>query len=149
ESGRADGAERLLVIHPHGSDETDGAERPVDEPVARADERDLGQRWVGELVAQADERTLRRTRLPEHVDQVGAALDELEQASVRAQLLGPYLAEQVCRPADVQALLGRDELRECRPKRREEGALGVAEALVLEPAPEQRSPELQPGDRLV
>src|SRR5581483_12060849 len=39
--GRADGAERLLVVHSYRPDEAHGSERAVHEPVARADERDL------------------------------------------------------------------------------------------------------------
>ena len=100
----------------------------MDEPVARADERDLGRRRVRELVAEAYERALGRARLAEHVEQVGPALDELEQASVSVELLCAHLAEQVGRAADVQSLLRGDELGERRPERVEECALGGAEA---------------------
>ena len=104
-----------------GPDEADGAERPVDEPVAGADERDLAQRGMVELVADADERPARLDgRLAEHLEQRGALLDELEQVAVRLELLGAHVAEQVGGAADVQPLLGRDELGERRPKRGEE-----------------------------
>ena len=148
ERSRAHGPERLLVVHPDGADEADGAERAMDEPVAGADERDLGESRVREIVSEADERTLRRARLSEHVDQVGPALDELEQAPVRVELLCADLAEEVGRAADVEALLGGDELAERGPERGEELALGRAEAGILEAAPEQARAELQPGARL-
>jgi len=104
---------------------------------------------VHELVAKPHERTLRRARLPEHVDQVGAALDELEQASVGVELLGADLAEKIGGAADVEALLRRDELRERGPQRGQEGPLAGAQPLVVEAAPKQTRPELQTGDGLV
>src|SRR5207244_13414196 len=116
---------------------------------ARADERDLGQGWVHELVSHADIRTLRRGRLTEHVEQVGPALDELEQAPVRIELVGAHAAQEVGGAAYVQALFGRGEPRERRPERREERPLSLAQPGVLEAPPEQRRSELQPGDGLV
>ena len=82
-----------------------------------------------ELVADADERAARlERRLAEHLEQRGALLDELEQVAVRLELLGAHLAEQVGGAADVEPLLGRDELGERRPERGEERALAQAEA---------------------
>ena len=94
------------------------------------------------LVAEADVRTPRRAWLPEHVEQVGAALYELEQASVRVHLLCSHLAEQVGGTTDVQSLLGGDGLGERRPERIEECMLGGAEAGILEAPPEQARTQL-------
>ena len=112
ERGRAHRAERLLVVHPHRADEADGAERPVDKAVARTDERDLGERRVGELVAEANVRLPGCARLPDRVEQVGAALDEPEQAAICVELFRPDLAEQIGGTADVQTLRSADELGE-------------------------------------
>ena len=114
----------------------------MDEPVARADESDLGERRVHELVSEAHERALRRPRLPEHVEQVGPALDELEEAPVGVELLCPYLAEKVGGAADVEALLGRFELHERWSERCEEHALRGAEPGVLESPSEDSSSQL-------
>ena len=121
----------------------------MDEPVARADECDLGEGRVGELVAEADKRPLRRARPAEDIEQVGPALDELEQASVCVHLLCPDLAEQVGGTTDVQSLLGGDELGERRPERVEECVLGGAESGIVEAPPEQARTQLQSGDGLV
>src|SRR2546427_11944815 len=115
----------------------------MDEPVARADERDLTQRGMVELLAHAHVRPPRlERRLAEHVEQGSALLDELEEASVRVQLLGAQLTEQVGGTADVEALLRGDELRERGTQHREEDALALAQALIFEAAPHQRGAEL-------
>ena len=114
----------------------------MNEPVTRAHERDLVEGRVGELVAEADERTLGRARLPEHVEQVGPALDELEQAAVRVELLRPDLAEQVGGAADVQAPFRGLELHERRPERVEERVLGGTETGILEAPPQHAGAQL-------
>src|SRR5712691_11029640 len=141
-SGGADGADGLLVVHAHRPDEADRAERAVHEAVARADERDLAQRRMRELCADADERPpgLGR-RVAEHFEEGRALLDEIEQVAVGVELLGAYLAEQVGRTADVEALRGRDELGERRPQRGEERALVGTERRVVDAAAEQRRAE--------
>src|SRR5258705_7842692 len=111
----------------------------MDEPVARADERDLTERGMVELLAHAHVGPPRlERRLAEHVEQGGTLLDELEEAPVRVELLGAQLAEQVGGTADVEALLGGDELRERRTQHGEEGALTLAQARIFEAAPQKR-----------
>ena len=90
-----------------------------------------------------------RSRLAHDAEQLGALLDELEQAAVRVELLGAHLAEQVGGAADVQALLRGDELGERGPKRSEEGTLARRQPGIVEAAAQERRPELEAGHRLV
>ena len=84
---RADGAERLLVVHAQRPEQADGAERLVREPVGRADERELAEAGRLELVADASERPAQAERLREHVEQRRALLERVDQAAVGADLL--------------------------------------------------------------
>ena len=102
-----------------------------------------------ELLADADERPRGSSGEPSTSSIAARFSTQLEQAAVRLELLGAHLAEQVGGAADVEALLGRDELGERGPQRGEERALARRRARILEAAAEQRRAELEPRDRLV
>ena len=75
------------------------------EPVRRADEREVAEPGLLELLADARERPARVEPLREHVEQRRPLLERLEQAAVRADLLGPHLVEQPGGAADVEPAL--------------------------------------------
>ena len=89
------------------ADQADRAERAVRDPVGRADEREVVESRVRELVADPDERPARVERLGEHVEQRAAALEQVDQRAVRAELLVAHLVEQAGGAADVDPLLRR------------------------------------------
>ena len=88
-----------------------------------------------QLDADADERTARVERLAEHTEQGGALLEQLEQPLISLELVAAGALEQSGRATDVEALTFPEQLRERRPKRREEGGLALGEAGILEPLP--------------
>src|SRR5579862_5917552 len=97
-----------------------------------------------EVVPDADERLTRlERRLTEDVEQRRPLLDELEEVAVGLELLGADLAEEVGGAADVEPLLGGDELREGRPKRSEKRPLARREAGLVEAAAQERRTELE------
>ncbi len=114
----------------------------MDEPVAGADEGDLAQRGMVEIVPDPHEGAVRLVRrLAEHVEQGSALLDELEQVAIGLELLRAHVAEQVGGTADIQPLLGRDELREGRAQRAQEVALARRETGVVEAAAQEDGSE--------
>src|SRR5204862_426938 len=117
--------------------------------VAGADERDLTQRGMLELMAHADEGPLRLRRRAEHVEHRSALHDELEEIAVRLELLRANVAEQIGGAADVEALLGGNELGERRPQGSEKVVLTRREPRILETAAQERRAELQAGNGLV
>ena len=125
--------------------QADGAERAVHEPVAGADERDLVERGVRRARGRRG-RTAGAARAPiaEHVEQRAARCStSSNRLPVRVELVAAHLAEQAGGAADVQPLLGVDDLRERRRERGEERALARAEARILEAAAQQRRAELR------
>ena len=86
--------------------------RPPEETPTEAEQCDLGEARMLELVAEPDERPPRFARPADDVEHVVAALDELEQAAVRVELLGADVTEQICGATDVEPLLGGHELDE-------------------------------------
>src|ERR671932_118996 len=65
--GRADRAERLLVVHPHRAEQRDRAERAVGQAVRGAQQRELAQRRVLELDPDANEGPAWVQSLAEHL----------------------------------------------------------------------------------
>ena len=106
------------------------------------------QARVGELVADADERPPRVERLGEQVEQRAAALEQVDQRAVRAELLVAHLVEQARGAADVDALLVVLGLGEGGLEHLEEGALGGRQARVGEPPAELGAAERE-ADELV
>ncbi len=85
----------------------------------------------------------------EHVEHVGAALDELEQAAVGVELLRAHVAEEVGRAADVEPLLSRLELGEDGLECVEEPALARRQARVFQAAAQRAGSELHARDGVV
>src|SRR4029079_13524439 len=115
--------DRLVVVHPHGSQQAHGAERPVREPVRRSDERDVRELGKLELRADPDERAAWIERPAEQREQSRALLEDLEEPSVRLVLLVADLLEEPGRAADVQTLLILRGAAEGRPQGGEKLAL--------------------------
>ena len=84
------------------------------EPVRRPDEREVAEPGLLELLADAREGPARVEPLSEHVEQRSPLLERLEQASIRADLLGPHLVEQSGGAADIETALFVGRLRRMR-----------------------------------
>ena len=97
--------------------------------------------------ADADERLLRDEVRAHELEQLGAALEDLEQAPVAAEVVLAELVEEPGRPADVQALLARlDELGERRGELVQERALARRRAPGPRSAPRRsRAPSWSPA----
>src|SRR5207247_3292526 len=67
-------------------------------------------------------------------------------AAIRAELVLTRVIEQTRCTADIQTLLGLDEIRERRAQGGEEGSLGRREPRVLERAAHPAGAELESGD---
>ncbi len=103
-----------------------------------------------DLGADADERPARVERPAQDVEQRRALLEHLEQSLVALELLAPQVFEQACGTADVEALLlRRQRLVEERAQHGEEGSLVAAQRGLVEPAPQQMTPELEAADPVV
>src|SRR5579884_3573772 len=101
------------------------------EPVGGADEREPLEPRLLELLPHARERPARVEALCEHVEERRALLERLEQAPVRADLLGPHLVEQPGgADEELSVLVGR--LLEGAADRSEEGALARAQSRLVE-----------------
>src|SRR4051812_16774940 len=147
--GRADGANRLVVVHAERAEQADGAERAVREPVGGADEREVAERGMLELVAHPDERAARVERAREDVEECCTLLEDLEHVPVRGQLLSVRPREQRRRASDVHTLIVGCELREDRADRVEERALALRKAAFLEAPPQHRRARLEPRQPFV
>src|SRR5436305_3740901 len=105
---------------------------------------------MGQLVSHTDERPPGVEGLRQHVEQRAATLEELEQAAVTGELVGPQLVEHAGRTAHEQTLLLlRYELGERRPQRLDERTLARGQARIGQALLEQPRPELDPGQLLV
>src|SRR5437763_15196872 len=100
-----------------------------------------------ELDADADEGPPRIERLAEHTEQRGALLEQLEQPLIGLELVALGGREQAGGAAHVQARAPREQLREGRAERREEGGRPLREARILEPLSQRMRARLQAGDR--
>src|SRR5918996_466256 len=87
ERSRADGVDRLLVVHPYRAKQRDRAELPRRQPVARTDERDVAKRRVVELAADANERSVGTDRPSDQLEECRAALEQSEGAPACIELV--------------------------------------------------------------
>src|SRR5947208_11648056 len=88
-SGGTNGADRLVVVHPHRAEQADRSERSVREAVGRAHQRGVLQRRMVELAADAHPRAQRIERLAQEREQRSAALERDEDVAVEAELIVP------------------------------------------------------------
>src|SRR5439155_25930601 len=147
--GRANGANRLVVVHAYGTEQSDRPERAIREAIAGGDQRHVLERRVLELAADADDGALCVERLVHELEERRTLLERLEQAPVDAKLFRTHVLEQAGGAPDVEPLLRPEQLRECRTQPSQELALARGEAGILEPPPEEVRPEAEARDALV